>query len=84
MVDVSKVTDIAKRRKPKLPDWKANLILSERDRSPKGCLLNAADALRFAPAWEGVLGFDTFSQQVMCMAPPPWAAHRPVTTPPTR
>lgn len=75
MVDDSNVVKIGKTKAKKeaAPDsWKANLIVNERDRTPKGCLLNAAESLRNAPAWEGVLAFDEFSQRTMCVAPPPW------------
>ena len=41
---------------------------------PKALLANAISLLRDAPAWNGVLAFDTFSMQTMKVLPPPWEA----------
>ena len=39
---------------------------------PQALLANAMTALRYAPEWDGVLGFNEFSQQVQTMGVTPW------------
>jgi predicted P-loop ATPase len=62
-------------------DWTDNLRRTDKQR-PRASLLNAMIALRTAPVWAGVWGFDLFSQKVMVDAPPPWggeAGSRPMS-----
>ena len=57
---------------PPAPEpWKKGLITGKGDK-PKPLFVNAAHALRDAPAWMGVLGFDDFAKQTMQLASPPW------------
>ena len=50
--------------------WRAKLKCSEGGK-PKPLLMNADIALRYCPAWEGVLAFDEFRQKVRIIAPAP-------------
>jgi predicted P-loop ATPase len=51
--------------------WRARLLMGEHD-TPKAILANAIIALRDAPQWQGVLGFDLFAVRHMALKPPPW------------
>ncbi|MGA8150344.1 MAG: VapE domain-containing protein [Terriglobales bacterium] len=52
-------------------NWRASLLCTK-DGAPKSCLANAITALRLAPEWQGVLGFDEFSLRVVLRQLPPW------------
>ena len=58
-------------------DWRDHLIRSggTKDKSggPARILANAITALRLAPAWNGVLGFNEFSFGTVALKPTPWA-----------
>ncbi len=56
---------------PSQSPWRNRLILN-RDGSPKANLANAITALRWAPEWAGVLGFDEFSLGTVALKPAPW------------
>lgn len=53
--------------------WQNSLILSPAGK-PKPILANAILAIRNAPEWSGVLGFDQFAHRTVACRPPPWAA----------
>jgi predicted P-loop ATPase len=57
------------------PEWLSELIL-KRNGEPKVVLTNAARALRLAPEWSGVLGFDSFAQSTTATSAPPWEKGR--------
>jgi predicted P-loop ATPase len=52
--------------------WRSELLLGLH-RQPKPVLENVLIALRRAPEWQGVLGYDEFGAVIMAMQPPPWA-----------
>jgi predicted P-loop ATPase len=56
---------------PQPEPWKLHLI-NGKGGLPKPLLVNAAHALRAAPAWTGVLAFDDFAKCTMLLSPPPW------------
>ena len=59
----------------KMADWRRLLIYRQTKGAPpqpERLLANAITALRHAPEWEGVLGFNEFSQQVVTHRPTPW------------
>ncbi len=60
----SKVTEI-------LIPWRKDLICNQNG-TPKPILANAITALRGAPEWRGVLGFNEFSVGVATLKPAPW------------
>jgi predicted P-loop ATPase len=51
--------------------WKAKLHVGKAG-LPKPLLVNAALALRTAPAWKDVLAFDDFAKRTMLLRHPPW------------
>lgn len=51
--------------------WRTNLML-KRDGEPKPLLVNAIAALRFAPEWRGIIGYNAFALMTTVMKPPPW------------
>jgi predicted P-loop ATPase len=51
--------------------WREHLILTNTG-TPKPLLANAITALREAPAWQGVLGYDQFAMETMVEGHPPW------------
>ena len=51
--------------------WRDRLIVDKRG-TAKPVFVNAAHALREAPAWHDVLAFDEFAKRTMMMQPPPW------------
>jgi predicted P-loop ATPase len=51
--------------------WRRKLIVSATN-EPRALLANALLALREAPEWGGVLGFDSFALTAMVLRPPPW------------
>jgi predicted P-loop ATPase len=53
--------------------WKSGLIHGKGG-LPKPLLVNAVYALRAAPAWLDVLGFDNFAKRIMVLSRPPWEA----------
>jgi Virulence-associated protein E/Domain of unknown function (DUF3854) len=58
----------------KVVDWGSLLIYRQTKGTPsqpERLLANAMTALRYAPEWEGVLGFNEFSQQVVANRPTP-------------
>ena len=66
-----------------LKGWRAKLLLSVY-KLPKPLLANALIALRDAPEWHGVLGFNDFSLAIMTLRPPPWLKHEDNTWTPRR
>jgi predicted P-loop ATPase len=58
-------------------DWRDLLIKSAETKKgpggPKPILANAITALRFAPDWQGVLGYDEFALRVVAQRGRPWA-----------
>ena len=52
-------------------DWRLNLLTNEKG-FPKALLANAITALRWAPEWAGVLGFNEFSLGTVALKAPPW------------
>jgi Virulence-associated protein E-like domain len=52
-------------------DWRTKLLLIAKNK-PRAVLANAATALRHAPEWKEVLGFDTFADQTMMLRSAPW------------
>ena len=57
-------------RRPAL-DWHSELLLTP-THQPKPLLANAITALRRAPEWQGVLGYDEFKLTTVALRPPPW------------
>ena len=56
-------------------DWRTLLIYRQSKGGPPQpvpLLANAITAFRHAPEWEGVLGFNEFSQKVVTRGPTPW------------
>jgi hypothetical protein len=56
-------------------DWRMRLICRQTrngEPQPFPVLANAIIAFRHAPEWEGVLGFNEFSLQVVTLQPTPW------------
>ena len=51
--------------------WDLLLIKNSKGK-PVTCLENALEALTYAPEWQGVLGFNESSLQVIATAAPPW------------
>jgi hypothetical protein len=51
--------------------WKARLLVNDKG-APKALLANAITALRMAPEWAGVLGFNEFSLGTVALKPAPW------------
>jgi hypothetical protein len=59
----------------KMADWRSLLIYRQTKSTPprpERLLANAMTALRYAPEWHSVLGFNEFSQQVVTHRPTPW------------
>ena len=57
--------------------WRAGLLFTEtKPQRPKPLLANALVALRDAPEWAGVLGYDEFALATMAVGPPPWLQDR--------
>ena len=54
-----------------LTGWRDGLVLGA-FKQPKSITANALVALRNAPEWEGVLGYDEFALAPMALHPPPW------------
>jgi predicted P-loop ATPase len=52
-------------------DWRTALITNDRG-GVKAVLANAITALRSAPAWSGVLGFNDFTLTTVALRSPPW------------
>lgn len=48
------------------------LMIQTGDGKPKACLANAITALRYDPAWWGVLAFNEFSLYTVTKKPAPW------------
>jgi predicted P-loop ATPase len=61
--------------------WRELLIrkpdTKTRTGGPLACLANVITALRYAPEWQGVLGFNEFALRVVSRKPAPWAGARP-------
>ena len=53
--------------------WRMRLVVTDKGKS-KALLANAIIALRHAPEWEGVLGFNEFSLDTVVLKNTPWAA----------
>ncbi len=56
-------------------DWAAQLLLNDA-RAPRALLANAITALRLAPEWDSVLGFNEFSLATVALKAPPWPGGR--------
>jgi predicted P-loop ATPase len=56
-------------------DWSCHLLITEAG-APRAVLANAITALRLAPEWDGVLGFNEFSLAIVALKPPPWPGGR--------
>jgi predicted P-loop ATPase len=56
--------------------WRQHLLMSERG-SPRAVLANAITALRLAPEWDGVLGYNEFSMSTVALNRPPWQLPAP-------
>ena len=52
--------------------WQESIPILTPTKTPKAVLANALYALREAPEWQGVLGYDEFTMATMAMLPPPW------------
>jgi predicted P-loop ATPase len=52
-------------------DWRSELLTTSKG-MPKAVLANAITALRLAPEWAGVLGFNDFTLSTVALKPPPW------------
>lgn len=64
--------NIARESRRSSADWR-DLLLVNAHGAPLKNLANAIHALREAPEWKGVLGFNDFTQMVMLLKRPPWA-----------
>jgi predicted P-loop ATPase len=51
--------------------WREHLLMNDRG-NPRAVLANAITALRLAPEWDGVLGFNEFSTSTVALISPPW------------
>ena len=63
-----------------LNGWRTALLFSPKN-TPKPLLANALTALRHAPEWRGVFGYDEFALVTMQLKPPPWLKHEDNRTP---
>ena len=54
-----------------IKDWRSKLLTTARG-MPKAVLANAITALRLAPDWAGVLGFNEFTLTTVALKSPPW------------
>src|SRR5258708_37879881 len=52
---------------PGATDWRSRLIMTgdEHNRYPRAVMANVLHALRYCPAWEGVLAYDKMSSAVV-------------------
>jgi predicted P-loop ATPase len=57
--------------------WRRDLMTNEKG-SPMALLANAITALRGAPGWAGVLGFNEFSLATVALKAPPWNLASPL------
>ena len=57
-------------------EWRVHLLASKTEQQPRPMLANALLALRDAPEWRGVIGYDDFSLTIMLLRPPPWQQGR--------
>jgi predicted P-loop ATPase len=62
------------------PFWKSMLHVTKQG-TFKAALANADIALRYAPEWDGVLGFISFNDTLYLLRPPPWADAKAEFTP---
>ena len=74
MRDTTTLTPTLADLQDELSGWRAGLLLSPKN-TPKPLLANALTALRQAPEWQGVLGYDEFALVTMQLKPPPWLKH---------
>jgi hypothetical protein len=56
-------------------DWRPRLI-AKQNGDPRSLLANVITALRFAPDWAGVLGYDAFALTTMALGARPWERGR--------
>jgi hypothetical protein len=56
-------------------DWRSRLI-AKHNGDPRSLLANVITALRLAPEWAGVLGYDAFSVKTMALSARPWEKGR--------
>jgi predicted P-loop ATPase len=52
-----------------ISDWRSRLLCEKRTGEPRAALANAVLALRAAPEWQGVLGFNEFSLSTIMLRP---------------
>ena len=62
---------LPQKRDETLPDV-STLMIRTQAGTPKGILANAITALRYEPAWWGVLAFNAFSLHAVTKRPTPW------------
>jgi predicted P-loop ATPase len=62
-------------RSTRSEDWSKHLLMTDTG-APRALLANAITALRLAPEWEGVLGFNEFSVATVALKAPPWSGGR--------
>jgi predicted P-loop ATPase len=54
-----------------LPGWE-DMLIRNKQGEPRALLANAIKALKYAPEWDGVLGFNDFSLGVVAVKQTPW------------
>jgi predicted P-loop ATPase len=69
--DDPKVVKMNRQKAKRGTSWKDNLLLNDKG-TPKACLANAIDALRYAPEWDGVLWHDEFAVRTIARNRPPF------------
>ena len=69
--DDPKVVKMNRQKDKRGMSWKDNLLLNDKG-TPKACLANAIDALRYAPEWDGVLWHDEFAVRTVARNRPPF------------
>jgi len=67
----SRVSELKAELQQPSDDWRQHLLKSERSGTPKPLLANCMIALRQAPEWHGVLGFDEFQGAIAIRKEPP-------------
>ena len=63
-------TDVGDSKSSK-DSWRENLMMNNQGNA-RAVLANAITALRLAPEWDGVLGFNEFSTSTVALKSPPW------------
>ena len=81
MAEKDNVTKLAEKRallRVAGGEWRGGLLASTQQQQPRALLANALYALREAPEWRGVVGFDVFALTLTMLRPPPWPSDEPV------